>query len=144
MISILTSKTIPAPARDVFESIETVQKLARFKREISNFRLARDEMGLQIIDITLHFILMQFDSRLKYTSLPHRHAELKILKGRLKEYVCTYTIAEEGTATNITAKLTIKLPYGPIGFLVGCIARPLYAYRLKRELRLLWKNFKAR
>lgn len=144
MISIIISKTIPVSARDVFDSIESVQKLSRFKREISNFKLARDETGLQIIDIALHFILMQFDCRLKYTSVPYRHAELKILKGRLKEYLCTYTIADEGTNTTITAKLNIKLPYGPLGFLVGCIARPLYAYRLKRELILLGRNFKVR
>lgn len=144
MISIIKSKTISAPARDVFESIESVQKLSRFKREISNFRLARDETGLQIIDITLGFIIMQFESRLKYTSVPHRYAELKILKGRLKDYSCAYTIVEKGTTTDINVKLNIKLPYGPLGFLVAGIARPLYAYRLKRELTLLGKNFKQR
>ncbi len=144
MISIIKTKTIPAPARDVFESIESVQKLAQFKREISNFRLARNETGLQIIDITLDFIIMQFDSRLKYTSVPHRYAELKILKGKLKSYSCAYSIIEKGTTTDISVKLNITLPYGPFGFLVACIAKPLYAYRLTRELTLLGKKFKER
>lgn len=144
MISIIKSKTIPLPARDVFESIESVQKLARFKREISNYRLARDETGLQIIDTNLGFIIMHFDTRLKYTTIPYHHAELKNLKGRLKEYSCIYTIANKRTETEITAHLNIKLPYGPFGFLVGFIAKPLYSYRLSRELSLLGKNLKER
>jgi len=128
----------------VFEAIESVQKLARFKREISDFRLARDETGLQIIDTALRFIILKFDTRLKYTTMPNRHAELKKLKGRLKEYQCTYTITEKGNDTEITARLIIKLPFGPIGFLISLLARPLYSFRLKRELTLLKKNINER
>lgn len=139
MISLTASRKYRHTRQELFEAIDSVQKLARVKRELGSFSVARNETGLQIIDAQFGFIVMKFESRLRYTSMPDRLTELKQIKGRLKEYVCTYTIREEGSETEVIINLSIRLPYGPVGFLVSLLARPLYAYRLGRELKLLDK-----
>ena len=139
MISLTASRKYRHTRQELFESIDSIQKLGRIKRELGSFSIARNETGLQIIDAQFSFILMKFESRLKYTAIPDRLTELKQIKGRLKEYTCAYNINETGSESEVLISLSIKLPYGPLGFLVSLLARPLYAYRLGRELKLLGK-----
>lgn len=139
MISLTATRKYRHTRQELFEAIDSIQKLGRIKRELGSFSIARNETGLQIIDARFSFILMKFESRLKYTAIPDRLTELKQIKGRLKEYTCAYTINETGSESDVTISLSIKLPYGPLGFLVSLLARPLYAYRLGRELKLLDK-----
>jgi hypothetical protein len=139
MISLTESRKYRHTQQELFDAIDSIQKLGRIKRELGSFSIARNETGLQIIDARFSFILMKFDSRLKYTAIPDRLTELKQIKGSLKEYSCSYTIREIGSESEVAISLSIKLPYGPLGFLVSLMARPLYAYRLGRELKLLGK-----
>lgn len=139
MISLTASRKYRHTRQELFEAIDSVQKLARIKRELENFRVARSETGLQIIDARFGFIVVRFDTRLRYATWPDRSTELKQIKGRMKQYLCTYTIREEGSECEVIINLSIKLPYGPVGFLVSLLARPLYAWRIGHELKLLDK-----
>lgn len=141
MISIKSSQIVNASASEVFEAIENVQKLVRFKREIKNFKLVRNETGLQLFDVPLRFLGISFETRLKYTTIPGKYAELKKIKGKLKEYTCTYTVKESLGKTEVFIDLRIKLPYLLFGFILALLSLPIYRFRLKRELRLLRKYF---
>ncbi|MCX7679608.1 MAG: hypothetical protein N2316_10370 [Spirochaetes bacterium] len=144
MVSIKKSLNVRASSADVFDAIENVQKLARFKREIKNFKLVRDETGLQLLDVQLRFLGIAFSERLKYTTIPRKYAELKGIKGKLKEYTCAYTILERQFETEVVVSLAIRFPYLLFGFIFSLFAWPLCALRVKKELSLLRKYFKEK
>ncbi len=137
MISLTASKKFRHTEQEIFEAIDNVRKLGRIKRELGEFTVARSETGLQIIDTRFSFIVMKFDSRLTYVTRPNQFAELKQIKGKLKKYTCTYTLRDEDLECEVIVNLSIKLPYGPLGFITALLAKPLYAFRLGRELRAL-------
>lgn len=139
MISLTASRKFRHGKQELFEAIDNIQKLGRVKKDLGNYSVARNETGLQIIDTSFSFLIMKFSTRLKYTARPDRYTELRQIKGRLKEYACTYDIREEGIESEVIITLSIKLPYGPIGFLLGLINKPIYGFRLRRELKTLEK-----
>lgn len=137
MIDIELSRTYQGTKTELFGYIDTVHKLAAVKAAIRPFRTARDEAGLQIIDTAIPVLLFRLSTRLRYTTNPDKYGELEQIKGSFSSYLCRYTL--EGSASSITlrARLVIRYPLGPIGFIMGIIFRPLEKFRLGRELARL-------
>ena len=137
MITLTASRKYRHTRQELFEAIDSIQKSAH-QRELGSFSIARENEPASGFDARFSFILMKFELRVNYCDSRPAH-ELKQIKGRLKEYTCAYNINETGSESEVIISLGIRLPYGPLGFLVSLLARPLYAYRLGRELKLLGK-----
>ena len=137
MINVKLTKTYFRSAADIFNAINHINKLARLKTDIHNYRIARDEEGLQLIDVDIRFIVKRFPVRLKYTAVPQKYCELKILKGNLKQYEYRYTVTGDSVSATVTAQCTIKLPFRY--FIVALLVRAIIKRRIKKELTLLEK-----
>lgn len=123
--------------KSFFSFLEDIHKLAVFKKEIRDYKVARDEEGLQIIDTDYRLPLLRIPTRLKYTTRPEKLAELKQIKGKFKEFLCTYRLEGAGANTELTIDLRVRLPYGPLGFILSPLFKPLMKSRLKNEIRTL-------
>lgn len=139
MIDISLSNKFPYSGDRVFEQIDTSLKLAKIKKEINEHRVARDEPGLQIIDNTFWVGFLKILSRMTYTTLSDNICELKQIKGHFREYSCVYTIRKRNGNSELEINLRIKLPYGPIGFLLSLMVEPFHKLRLKGEFKRLKK-----
>ncbi len=137
MVKVALSQSYSHKAGQVFEAINHINKLARIKTDIKSYRIARDEEGLQLIDVNVRFILKNFPLRLKYTAIPHKYCELKMLKGALKQYRYTYTITTDGGTTKVIIECAIKLPFRY--FIVAPLVHAIIKRRIKKELALLGK-----
>ncbi|MCX8123818.1 MAG: hypothetical protein N3F66_06600 [Spirochaetes bacterium] len=137
MVKVVESHSYPNKAGDVFSAINHINKLARIKTDVQSYRIARDEEGLQLIDVDVRFILKHFPLRLKYTAVPYKYCELKMLKGALKHYEYKYGIADDGISSTVTVECTIKLPLRY--FIVTPLIRAILKRRIKKELTLLGK-----
>ncbi len=137
---IIRRKTLPFDKSNLFRLIEDIEMLSLIKKEIGRYTLARNEPGLQIVDTTLKFpFFIRLRSRLKYTTIPGRRAELKQIKGFLKSFECGYALEDAGEGTSVIVQCAIKFPYGIIGYFFSLIYAPLVSFRLSRELRLMEK-----
>jgi len=137
MVKIILSQSYHYPVAKVFSALDHINKLARLKSDLHSYRIARDEEGLQLIDVDIRFLLKRFPLRLKYTAVPQKYCELKMLKGSLKQYEYRYTVKGDSISTTITAQCSIKLPFRY--FIVAPILRAIIKRRIKKELSLLEK-----
>jgi len=142
MIEFQFSRSLFYTSAEVFEQIDNVRRLSRIKKEIRNYRIARDEAGLQIIDVIFGFPYFNMMSRLRYVTHPEKFCELKQIKGSFKEYLCLYTLKQSGLYTELMVYLKIKFPYGPLGFLISKMLMPIISLQLKRELGAIEKQLK--
>ncbi len=142
MIEFWFSRSLLCTSAEVFEQIDNVRSLSRIKKGIRNFRIARDEAGLQIVDVIFGFPYCNMMSRLRYATHPEKSCELKQIKGSFKEYVCLYTLKQSGLYTELTVYLKIKFPYGPFGFLISKMLMPIVSLQLKSELGAIEKKLK--
>ncbi len=55
MIKINVSQSYNSSAAEVFAALDHINKLARVKADLKNYRIARDEEGLQLIDVDVRF-----------------------------------------------------------------------------------------
>jgi hypothetical protein len=134
MIEIFAVKTYDCVRQDVFNVIDDIHKLTGIRRDIGDYKIAREEHGLQIIDTAIRILFIRFPSRLKYTAMPGRYTELKQIKGSFKIYECTYSLKESAGKTDLSVKLRIQLPYGPIGYVISLMYSPIVRHRVQREL----------
>lgn len=137
MVKVIESHSYPNKAGEVFSAINHINKLARIKTDIRSYRIARDEEGLQLIDVNVRFILKHFPLRLKYTAVPNKYCELKMLKGALKYYEYRYSITGNGEATMVTIECSVRLPFRY--FIVAPLVGAIIKRRIKKELTLLEK-----
>lgn len=137
MIEIIISNNLPYTPDRVFEQLNTISELAKIKKELGGHHIARDEPGLQIIDNIFWVGFLKINSRLTFTTLSGNICELKQLKGRFKEYRCTYTVQNHNGSAELEINLRIKLPYGPLGFLLSILVKPFYTFRLNGEFKKL-------
>ena len=139
MLEINLFKEYNCSKSELFELIDSIQKLSGIKRSLKNYRIARDEPGLQIIDNAFRIAFIKIYSRLRYTTQPDISSDLKQIKGGFKEYYCLYSLKTEGELTRLDIQLRIKLPYGPIGFIVRKLINPFYKIRLNKEMKAIKK-----
>ena len=137
MIKVILSQNFNASAAEDFAALDHINKLARLKTDLRSYRIARDEEGLQLIDVDVRFIVKQFPLRLKYTAVPNKYCELKMLKGALKQYEYRYTVMGDNVSATVTVECSIRLPFRY--FLVTPILRAILKRRIKKELLLLEK-----
>jgi len=137
MVKVILSQSYHYPLAKVFSALDHINKLARLKSDLHSYRIARDEEGLQLIDVDIRFLLKRFPMRLKYTAVPQKYCELKILKGNLKQYEYRYTVTGDSVSATVTAQCTIKLPFRY--FIVAPLVRAIIKRRIKKELTLLEK-----
>ncbi len=137
MVKVIVSHSYPKKPGEVFSAINHINKLARIKTDIKSYRIARDEEGLQLIDVDVRFILKHFPLRLKYTTVPNKYCELKLLKGALKRYEYRYTITGNDEVTTVAIECSMRLPFRY--FIVAPLVRAIIKRRIKKELTLLGK-----
>jgi len=137
MIKVTISRTFPLPIDEVYSAIDHINKLARLKPAFRNYRIARDEEGLQLIDVDIRFIVKKFPMRFTYTAIPFKYCELKKLKGAIKEYSYTYTFEQSDNKTSVTADCAIVLPLRY--FIVQPFLSAIIKHRLAKELTILEK-----
>ncbi|MEW6525140.1 MAG: hypothetical protein AB1444_00565 [Spirochaetota bacterium] len=137
MIKINVSQSYNSSAAEVFAALDHINKLARVKADLKNYRIARDEEGLQLIDVDVRFIIKRYPLRLKYTAVPFKYCELKMLKGALKQYEYRYTVMEDTVSATVTIECSIRLPLRY--FIVAPLLRAILKRRIKKELTLLGK-----
>ncbi|MGQ9842620.1 MAG: hypothetical protein ACUVRK_03555 [Spirochaetota bacterium] len=137
MVKVILSQSYHHSVAKVFSTLDHINKLARLKTDLHSYRIARDEEGLQLIDVDIRFILKRFSLRLTYTAVPQKYCELKMLKGSLKQYEYRYTVKNDSVFTTVTVQCIIKLPFRY--FIVAPLVRAIIKSRIKRELSLLEK-----
>lgn len=137
MVKVILSQSYHHPVAKVFSTLDHINKLARLKTDLHSYRIARDEEGLQLIDVDIRFIVKRFPLRLTYTAVPQKYCELKMLKGRLKQYEYRYTVKGDSVLTTVTVQCLIKLPFRY--FIVAPFVRAIIKRRIKKELTLLEK-----
>ena len=135
MIKVTISRTIPFPIDEVYSAIDHINKLARLKPAFRSYRIARDEEGLQLIDVDIRFIVKNFPMRFTYTAIPFKYCELKKLKGAIKEYSYTYTFVKSDNKTDVTVDCSIALPLRY--FIVQPFLSAIIKHRLTKELTIL-------
>ena len=137
---LIQRKTLPLERSNLFRLIEDIEMLKLIKKEIAGYTLARNEPGLQIIDTVLKFpFFIRLRSRLKFTTMPGRRAELKQIKGSLKGYEVGYALEDAGEGTSVTIRCDYRFPFGIFGYLLSLVCAPFMNLRLSRELRLMEK-----
>lgn len=140
MTTVRLRTTVGGAPVETFRSFESVSALARIKKELRDARIARSEIGLEIIDARLGLpFFLRPAARLKYTTVAGVSAELKQIRGPMAEYRWTYSFSEIGGITRIDAEAVIRPPFGPLGFLLGLLFTPGIKRRLHRELKALEK-----
>lgn len=135
MVKVILSQSYHHPVAKVFSILDHINKLARLKTDLHSYRIARDEEGLQLIDVDIRFILKRFPIRLAYTAVPQKYCELKMLKGSFKQYEYRYTVRGDSVFTTVTVQCTIKLPFKY--FIVAPLVRAIIKRRIEKELTLL-------
>lgn len=137
MIAIVLKEMYQCDGAQVYSLIEDFQKIARIKPDFRNYRIARNDPGLQIADTTVKILIFKSSTRLRYATIPERSGELKQVSGSFKEYQCRYNINEKSDYTELVISLRIRFRFWPIGFVRSLILKPLFRTRLSQELRTL-------
>ncbi|MEJ5361070.1 MAG: SRPBCC family protein [Spirochaetota bacterium] len=137
MTKVVQSQSFNCSAAEVFAALDHINKLARLKTDLRSYRIARDEEGLQLIDVNVRFFIKRYPLRLKYTAVPNKYCELKMLKGALKHYEYRYTVMGDNASATVTVECSIKLPFRY--FIVAPLLRAILNGRIKKELSLLKK-----
>ncbi len=140
MIKARLRTTLSCSPKEAFRHFENVAALVALKKELLGARIARSEPGLEIVDAVLRLpFFMRMSARLKYTTVPETFAELKQIKGPLPEYRWAFSFSEIGGNARIEVEAVIRLPLGPIGFMLGLIISPGIKRKMRRELITLEK-----
>ncbi len=140
MISICQITAFKHRPIEIFQYLENIEKLSVIKKDIGPYSIARDEHGLQIIDSVMRFpFFITARGRFKYTTMPGKSAELKLLKGGMRQFICTYSLSDRGGETGIEARLRMSFPYTSPGFVLSFLIAPLMKRRIAREFKLLEK-----
>lgn len=139
MIKLTVSKIYPSTKDELFNLIEDIHRLSIIKKEIAGYRIARDELGLQIIDTDYRLPFIKIASRLRYTIRPGKYTELKQTKGKFKNYVCKYSFKNGKGGIIMEINLIIQLPFGPFSYILSIIMKPAIKLRLLKELKTIGK-----
>ena len=138
MITARLRTTLSCSPKEAFRHFESVAALGSIKKELIGARIARSEPGLEIADAKLRLpFFIRVSARLKYTTIPEAYAELKQIRGPLAEYRFAYTFREIGGIARIDAEAAIRLPFGPIGFILELAFGPCIRRKMRRELTTL-------
>lgn len=137
MVKVILAQSYQYPVAKVFSALDHIDKLARLKNDLHSYRIARDEEGLQLIDVDIRFILKRFPVRLKYTAVPQKYCELKMLKGSLRQYEYRYTVTGDSISATVTVQCQVRLPLRY--FIVAPLISAIVKRRIKKELTLLEK-----
>jgi len=140
MITVRLRTTLSCSPGEAFGHFESIAALGGLKKELVGARIVRSEPGLEIADAILRLpVFIRAAARLKYTTVPETFAELKQIKGPFAEYRWTYSFGEIGGMARVDTEAMIRLPLGPIGFLLGLAIGPGIRGKMRRELKTLEK-----
>lgn len=137
MVKLKISKTYPFSINEVFAAIDHINALSRIKPDLKNYRIVRDEEGLQLIDVAVRFLITRFPLRLKYTTVPMKYCELKMLKGNIRGYEYNYTIEKKDSGAMLTVDCSIKLSLGHL--IVQPLIKAIVKSRINKELKRIEK-----
>ncbi|HSV96716.1 MAG TPA: SRPBCC family protein [Spirochaetota bacterium] len=140
MIKARLRTTLSCSPKEAFRHFESIASLGALKKELLGARIARREPGLEIADAHLRFPFFKHAAaRLKYTTVPETYAELKQIKGPLSEYRWAFSFSGIGGNTRVDVEVAIRLPLGPMGFILGLVIGPFIKRKMRRELTTLEK-----
>ncbi len=142
MIRITLARSYHCDRDVLFNIISDIHKLSNIKKDIRGYKVVRDELGLQIVDVNYNLFLMQVNTRLSYITRPGMLAELKQIKGNFESFYCNYHIKDSGEGSILEIDLSLKLPYGPLGFIISKIKMINIRMNLTKELRSIEKLIK--
>ncbi len=137
MVRITLTRLFHCKKNELFDIISDIQRLSHIKKDIKEYQVIRDEPGLQIVDVDYNLSLMKVSTRLLYQTRPDMFAELKQIKGDFEKYHCRYNISDSDAGSLLGIDLTMKLPYGPLGFMISKMIKINLNMHLKRELKLI-------